>query len=731
MKTSLLVRSRLSMLGATLLMVGLFVSAGACSDTAVVQDGGPQPKVDSGTDVPDAADATPRPPRDASPDVVRDAGKYLGTPKEDPAVEASYDFLRNITVLRIKNPAEVRAKYPNATFQWERGDGQTFMPLAGVTGSEWFDPAPPARQEPSYRVVLKSDATTFTSEVAKAQTYRVKSMVTGVAFTCALREDNTPVCHGDVNDGTPIPETQAFSQLGAGYFHVCGLKADGAASCWGFDRGGEAPAAAAGPFSAIGGGLFYTCGIAKTTNPATNDRVQCFGLTGPLSDFGLPAVTPAPTEAVGAIATGFRNACAILKVDGTVKCWGKYDVANDNKYVDFPNPTGVFTQIATAPTLSTVCGVLDSGAIKCWGSGFPGDAEHAGSYTLVTAQGGGVCALKTDGKTECFGPGYSAPKSVPPTAPVTKMTSGSLHTCGLAADLTPLCWGRNPDPKSYRPSTAAFTKVVSGAIFSCAIQEDKKLACFGGESVGVNLTLPTGDVTDVAVGQLHVCALTSAGKLVCTGDNSKGAAPPGPSTDTFTSVVAGDEHTCALRADKTVVCFGANNRRQSTPPPGKTFKAIAAGSAHTCGVLEDDTIVCFGDNSAKQAPTTPTMTKFKSVAAGFHHTCGVTDEGVACFGGGDLFESPRLITNPKFTDVVAGSLQTCGLTAEGQVLCYGSAQEVFELSPDTYKSYSTNGLVEDYAGQNQTIDSFTCGVRKDDGKLLCIGGNAFGQAPQL
>ena len=263
--------------------------------------------------------------------------------------------------------------------------------------------------------------------------------------------NETPASVGDVDVGGTV------TQIATGFFHTCALLDTGDVRCWGranFGRLGygnqvtigddETPASAGDvdigiAATQIAVGHNHTCALLVTSNVRCwgngNDGALGYGNTTNVGDNESPA-SAGDVDLGGTviqIAAGDEHTCALLDT-GAVRCWGlgqagRLGYGNTNDIgrretpasAGFVDVGGTVTQIAAGDRQT--CALLDTGAVRCWGSngwgrlGYPntdavggddtpasaGDVDVGGIVTQIAAGFRHTCALLDTGSVRCWG----------------------------------------------------------------------------------------------------------------------------------------------------------------------------------------------------------------------------------------------------------------------------------------------------------------------------------------
>lgn len=376
---------------------------------------------------------------------------------------------------------------------------------------------------------------------------------------------------------------------------------------------------------------------------------------------GDPLLSQSPSL-ITQISAGGAHTCALM-FGGKVKCWGKNQNGQlgDGTTVDRLSPVDVVGLASGVVEISAginhTCAVMNSGAVKCWGSNNYG---QLGDGTT------------TDQRTPVVVSGLSSG--------VIDVTAGSTHTCALKSSGAIKCWGNNNLGQLGNGTTAnSLTPVVipdlssgvkaisSGDDHTCAITSGGAVKCWGSNAAGqlgdgtttdspspVGVYTLSSGVLSISSGNTHSCAVTSSPAVRCWGSNQSGKLGDGTTIDRLTPVApsgfsdgaadmaAGQNFTCALKSVGNVKCFGLNdsgqlgdgtttNRLIRATVTGLTSPALSistGGGGHTCALTTAGTAMCWGNNSNGQLGDGTLTTRLSAVnVLGLTYILGVTSAG--------------------------------------------------------------------------------------------------------
>lgn len=342
-----------------------------------------------------------------------------------------------------------------------------------------------------------------------------------------------------------------------------------------------------------------------------------------------------------AISSGFDYNCTLLN-SSAVKCWGANDFGNlgDGTTTQRLTPTTVSGLSSGVSAIAVgnrhSCAVLDSGAVRCWGTnnfGQLGDGTQTQRNTPVNVAG---------------------------LSGVSAMSVGAHFSCALLRSGAVKCWGRG-------------TMVGNGA---------------GGEVPRyspVDVTGLSSGVIAIASGNYHTCAVLNTGAVKCWGDDGRGAVGNGgggtsPGTITGLSATAigitgGDRHSCALLSTGAVQCWGWNDLGQiGVTPAGdnsnpqtvsgiSTAIALSAGGQTSCALLSSGAVNCWGAGANGQRgngtttdshiPVTVSgISTATAISNGYNHACALLSSGAAkCWGSNGNGRLGDGTTNNSLTPV--------------------------------------------------------------------------------
>lgn len=624
------------------------------------------------------------------------------------------------------------------------------------------------------------------------------SVASGAFHSCAIQTDGSLWCWGDNEYGRlgldPGAELEVlrpqrvgdktWTEIGAGFWHTCGIRDDGTLWCWGNNANGQlgdttrvnrdVPTQVGDlRWKSLGVGDFTTCAIRD------DDSLWCWGLNivGQVGD-GTVTERTAPTNVGGtrkwtSVSASTAHACAVT-VEGEMWCWGTGP---------FGGPTSTMQGVpglvesghawtAVATMIGTICGI-SGGQVLCWGSndhGQLGDgtltdrpaaapvASGIGNFVRLGARVNTVCAISADGVMACWGENRRGQIGSDLAAPV-QLTPFELDGT----------WRRGAPSLHH----------------ACAIDSSNHLFCTGGngsgqrgDGTGGSVLRPVnipGSWSWVSASEVHTCAI-GLNRVSCWGGNERGQLGDGTvfsrqvptqisSSNGTTWVAAGQRHSCSLTGGQ-VYCWGDNRQGQLGVPvsnglllparvPGAVFGTAANPASmvdaleHTCVIGSDARTYCFGPNGRGQlgigmvtAPSTPTAVidtagmpvAFQSVTVGQDFSCGSTGSATYCWGAnasgqlgvGDTTTKLRATSiGSTSTSISAGASHACLIDNNELLKCWGD-NTFGQLGTTTAGNEPSPVTVP--SGRWRSVSAganHTCAIRTDE-SLWCWGKNTRG-----
>lgn len=195
--------------------------------------------------------------------------------------------------------------------------------------------------------------------------------------------------------------------------------------------------------------------------------------------------------------------CALLD-DGSVKCWGKWEVIGSEGKINLgQSPTQMGDALKPvvlggekvkmiAGAKGSVCALLESGQIKCWGINNEG----------ILGTG------KKEGETIGDDPGEVASSQTVDLGGLASVdiSCGYMHCCSILENKAIKCWGDNTTGQLGIEDT---------------ISRGKSLNEMGSNLPFVDLGVMSA-VKAVSLGSVHSCAVLEDGTARCWGRNSYG-----------------------------------------------------------------------------------------------------------------------------------------------------------------------------------------------------------------
>jgi cysteine-rich repeat protein len=406
-------------------------------------------------------------------------------------------------------------------------------------------------------------------------TTKVAQMALGRNYSCALSNAGGVKCWGVDADGVlgrgtlgadithpsqiePLDfgTARRVTQISAGYYHACVRFEDGKARCWGDNATGQLGINSTNDFGdqvseplntlpdlnldnvqSITAGIFGTCAIVGNVG---QERVYCWGgnLRGEqgVGD-KLQREAPGQEAALGssrfpkATIIGWRWVCGLLNT-GAVRCWGddSWGVRGvgvtstwlgDNELPDSDayNALGLPGPVtAISGNYNNVC-ALSGGDAYCWGR----NTYSQTGYVFATY---GDTVWQTPGKVNLG------------TVSLAQISCAGSHTCGLDTDGFVYCWGAEDEAGSLGYQGVSFVGYEREPVDDYELMRptDGGVGSGGNDGGVVTPGLPLGAVDlgdfdgtpgpdraiSINVGGDRTCAIMDTGALRCWGDNADG-----------------------------------------------------------------------------------------------------------------------------------------------------------------------------------------------------------------
>jgi len=347
--------------------------------------------------------------------------------------------------------------------------------------------------------------------------------------------------------------------------------------------------------------------------------------------------------------------------------------------------------VASAPTGHSVCAVLSTGHVVCWGDNQEGELGNgtttdsdvpvaaAGitkAKTVIADESGTFCALLSTGHVACWGEGTSGqlgngtitnsdvPVAVKTIGTAAALTGGQFGFCALLPTGHVDCWGNgggalgNGTWTAYSDVPVAVSGISNAAAVTggpddfCALLSTGDVDCWGygedgelGDGTTTSSNVPVAvqtisNATSVTADYLEgtFCAVLSTGDVDCWGSNSSGQLGDGDGT---------------TNSDVPVAATGVS-----------AATTLAAGTEDFCAVLSTGRMTCWGYNGSGQLGN------------------GYT---------GDYSDVPRAVKNIKTATAVTADETTgrsnsfCAMLSTRHVDCWGYGSDG-ELGDGTFSS---------------------------------------------
>lgn len=219
-------------------------------------------------------------------------------------------------------------------------------------------------------------------------------------------------------------------------------------------------------YAAVAAGDDFLCGLTFSPDNS-NTTMRWWTFSSDDNDHGKRIYRG---TSLVALAAGDSRVCGLIGDARTPTCW---------RWPEVSFPAGLsFTDIAVGGDF--VCGLSNSGSIKCFGNdtNIVG-REPPGNFSSVAAGSQHACGITIGGSIECWPAG--APEVTEFPTGIISMALGANRTCLLLANKTVSCWGYLP----WLPADIAAEEFIAieakGDAVCGVLARNFSLVCWGSE----------------------------------------------------------------------------------------------------------------------------------------------------------------------------------------------------------------------------------------------------------
>ena len=516
----------------------------------------------------------------------------------------------------------------------------------GVTSiGEHF--GPDASLNAKYRALALGDSAWYSSEGSEGSHNHM----------CSLRENQVAVCWGADKFGQASPPSGVrFRSISAGGRHTCGITVEGTTRCWGANDIGQSTPPAGVRFFELTADHDSTCGLRH------DGEVICWGnhgLSAPAQlipfDANLPERHSTDIKQLDRLGILNGTECSTQRfctdaplTRATLAVWL-------DRLLEHEDPS-------TAPE-STVTNEFDDVPVWLW---WANHAQRLANLDVMTP---------CDTVARLFCP-YDHVSRAEFEQALVRTLENHLHDgtrsapdaavasahAAIGADVLSTCIDREPracqqtavtrgqaatvlnrfSEHMERLAPPEFTSVSANSEGGCGRRSDGSVECWGEDWSGEAYVATDDRVLDVFYDGHYWCGRTVSRQPTCHGWDGYNYSHVHDALDIArrTKVAFGSVYACGIESDKTLSCVGGVPTDGSPMPYevaapsttlGDRFDVVAVGYLHRCVLRLNGSPVCWGKNEFGEA-SPPADERFSHLTLGVSHSCGLRLDGsVECW----------------------------------------------------------------------------------------------------